>query len=129
MPTIVGVKFKPTGKTYYFDPKDIVFSKGDGVIVETARGAEYATVSLSNKEVPTSQIVGELKPVKCKATAADTERHEQNQKRKPEIMQIVRQRIEAHGLDMHLKDMEFSYDNSKMIFTTPQTTEWIFANW
>ena len=116
MPTIVGVKFKPTGKTYYFDPKDIVFSKGDGVIVETARGAEYATVSLSNKEVPTSQIVGELKPVKCKATAADTERHEQNQKRKPEIMQIVRQRIEAHGLDMHLKDMEFSYDNSKMIF-------------
>ena len=45
MPTIVGVKFKPTGKTYYFDPKDIVFSKGDGVIVETARGAEYATVS------------------------------------------------------------------------------------
>lgn len=116
MPTIVGVRFKPTGKTYYFDPTGISFVKGDGVIVETARGAEYAVVSVSNQEVPESMIVGELKPVKSKASAADTERYEQNQRRKADIMQTVRQRIEAHGLDMHLKDMEFSYDNSKMIF-------------
>ena len=116
MPTIVGVRFKPTGKTYYFDPKGIRFKSGEGAIVETSRGAEFATVVIENKEVPDSQIVGELKPVKNKATPADIERFEQNLSRKNEIMRIVREKIEAHGLDMHLKDMDFSYDNSKMTF-------------
>ena len=116
MPTIVGVRFKPTGKTYYFDPCDIQFEVGEGAIVETSRGLEFSIVSIANKEVPDSQIVGELKPVKSKATKADFDRHEQNLQRKNEIMRIVREKIDAHGLDMHLKDMDFSYDNSKMTF-------------
>jgi len=116
MPTIVGVRFKPTGKTYYFDPKGTQFKKGEGAIVETSRGAEFAIVVIENKEVPDSQIVGELKPVINKATQADITRNELNLQRKPEIMRIVREKIENHGLDMHLKDMDFSYDNSKMTF-------------
>lgn len=116
MPTIVGVKFKSTGKTYYFDPCGIQFKVGDGAIVETARGAEFAWVAIANKDVPDSQIVGELKPVKNKATQSDIDRFEKNLQRKPEIMRIVREKILAHGLDMHLKDMDFSYDNSKMTF-------------
>lgn len=116
MPTIVGVKFKSTGKTYYFDPCGIQFKVGDGAIVETARGAEFAWVAIANKDVPDSQIVGELKPVKNKATQSDIDRFEKNMQRKPEIMRVVREKISAHGLDMHLKDMDFSYDNSKMTF-------------
>ena len=116
MPTIVGVRFKPSGKTYYFDPRGVQFKSGEGAIVETSRGVEFAIVVIENKEVPDSQIVGELKPVRNKATQADVERYEQNLQRKPEIMRIVREKIENHGLDMHLKDMDFSYDNSKMTF-------------
>jgi len=116
MPTIVGVRFKPTGKTYYFDPCGIQFKRNEGAIVETSRGAEFAIVVIENKEVPDSQIVGELKPVRCKATAQDIMRHEQNMQRKAEVMRIVKDKIDAHGLDMHLKDMDFSYDNTKMTF-------------
>ena len=116
MPTIVGVKFKSTGKTYYFDPCGIQFKVGDGAIVETARGTEFAWVAIANKDVPDSQIVGELKPVKNKARQADIDRYEKNIQRKAEIMRVVREKIAEHGLDMHLKDMDFSYDNSKMTF-------------
>lgn len=116
MPTIVGVRFKPTGKTYYFDPCGIQFKRNEGAIVETSRGAEFAIVVIENKEVPDSQIVGELKPVKQKATQQDIMRHEQNMQRKAEVMRIVKDKIDEHGLDMHLKDMDFSYDNTKMTF-------------
>ena len=116
MPTIVGVRFKPTGKTYYFDPCGIQFKRNEGAIVETSRGLEFAIVVIENKEVPDSQIVGELKPVKQKATQQDILRHEQNMQRKAEVMRIVKEKIDAHGLDMHLKDMDFSYDNTKMTF-------------
>ena len=48
MAVIVGIKFKNTNKVYYFDPKGIEFNEGDGVIVETARGLEYATCTIPN---------------------------------------------------------------------------------
>ena len=62
METIVGIKFRSTNKIYYFDPKKIKFEEGNGVIVETARGLEFATVSIPNKEVDESEIVQPLKP-------------------------------------------------------------------
>ena len=68
MAKIVGIRFHNFGKAYYFDPKDIQFNKGDGVIVETTRGVEYGYVSIANKEVDDSQIVQPLKPVIRKAT-------------------------------------------------------------
>ena len=67
MPTIVGIKFKTTGKVYYFDPLDIQFEVGEGAIVETARGVEYGTVSIANREMLDKHIVGTLKSVKSKA--------------------------------------------------------------
>ncbi|MCM1043832.1 MAG: stage 0 sporulation protein, partial [Corallococcus sp.] len=68
MPNIVGIQFKEGGKVYYFLPKDIEFQKGDGAIVETARGVEYGKVAIANKEVSEESIVGELKLVVRKAT-------------------------------------------------------------
>ena len=51
MAVIVGIKFRNSNKVYYFDPVWIEFAEGDGVIVETARGQEYGTVSIPNREV------------------------------------------------------------------------------
>ena len=65
---IIGLKFKDTGKTYYFDPKKITLAKGDDAIVETARGLEYGTVSIGNKTVKSSEVVPPLRAVVRKAT-------------------------------------------------------------
>ena len=116
MPEIIGVKFRTVGKVYYFAPNDIAFEVGDGAIVETARGLEYGDVVTANKEVPQSEIVGTLKPVVRKANAKDKEKHLKNEKRKTECMVKAREKIEERKLDMKLKDVEFTFDGSKIIF-------------
>lgn len=82
MAIIVGIKFRSTNKVYYFDPKDIDFQEGDGAIVETARGLEYATVTIANKDVNDKDIVQPLKPVVRKATPDDIKRVEKTCKTK-----------------------------------------------
>lgn len=116
MPSIVGVKFKEVGKVYYFSPENIQFEVGNGVIVETARGVEFGTVSIANREVDEKDIVGELKPVIRKATDADVEKYHENLARKPKAMKDANERILKHNLDMKLVDVDFTFDNSKVIF-------------
>ena len=62
MVKIVGVRFRNAGKVYYFDPKDYKIQVGDHVIVETARGIEYGTVTGKVQEVPEGKVVQPLKP-------------------------------------------------------------------
>ena len=78
MAIIVGIKFRGTGKMYYFDPTDITFEEHDHAIVETARGLEYAEVVLGNREVPDKEVVQPLKPVVRKATPEDDARAAKN---------------------------------------------------
>ncbi len=116
MPTIVGVRFRNAGKIYYFDPTNIQFSRGDGVIVETVRGVEYGKVVIANKEVDEKEIVGQLKPVMRIATEEDKKQYENNLLKREEAMKVCREKIKKHGLDMKLIDVEFTFDNSKVIF-------------
>lgn len=116
MAKIVGIRFHNFGKAYYFDPKDIQFNKGDGVIVETTRGVEYGYVSIANKEVDDSQIVQPLKPVIRKATEKDVEINEENLAKTPDAKKIAEELILKHNLNMKLIDAEFTFDGSKVVF-------------
>lgn len=116
MATIVGIKFKNTNKVYYFDPKDIVFSEGDGAIVETARGLEYATVTIPNKDVDDSEIVQPLKPVIRKATEEDAKKAEKNLRDKENALKVIREKVAEMQLAMKLVDAEYTFDRSKLIF-------------
>lgn len=116
MEKIVGVKFKNTAKVYYFAPGDNKFSKGDGVIVETARGVEYGTVVLEVKEVEDSEIVQPLKPIIRKATKADNDRLKRNEDKATEAFKVCNEKIAAHKLDMKLVSAEYTFDGSKLIF-------------
>lgn len=117
MQTIVAVAFKQGGKNYYFDPKDIKFNDGDGVIVETANGLAYATVISSNKQVDDDSITGTLKPVLRRATKRDNEINQANLSKRPRAMEEARKLIEKHKLEMKLVDAEYMFDGSKIIFT------------
>lgn len=116
MAIIVGIKFRSTNKVYYFDPKDIVFQEGDGAIVETARGLEYATVTIANKEVAEKEIVQPLKPVVRKATADDKKRVEKNLQDKEHALKVIREKVAEMGINMKLVDAEYTFDRTKLIF-------------
>ena len=117
MVKVVSVKFKNSGKNYYFAPngKDI-YEKGMGVIVETAKGLEYATVVVPDCEVDDGEIVSPLKPVVRIATARDEEQVKRNRERRGEAIKTAQEKIAARGLEMKLVDCEFAFDGSKVIF-------------
>ena len=116
MVKITGVTFQNAGKIYYFAPGKERYEKGMGVIVETARGLEYANVVIPFAEVEEDKIVAPLKPVVRIATARDRENVKKNAERKPEAMRLTQEKIEKHGLDMKLIDCDFAFDGSKVVF-------------
>lgn len=116
MYTVVGVSFKKAGKIYYFDPGDLEIKTGDYVIVETARGIEYAEVVVGKKEVTEEEIVAPLKNVIRKATLKDRDKHEKNLKLEEKAYDICLKKIAKHGLPMKLIDVEYTFDHNKIIF-------------
>lgn len=116
MPLIVGVRFKPVGKIYYFSPGELNFNSGDGVIVETARGIEYGKIAIAPREIDEKKIIMPLKPVMRKATADDEKKVLNNLQRRDEAMKAATEKISKHNLKMKLVDAEFTFDGTKIVF-------------
>lgn len=116
MTSVVGVKFKDAGKMYYFSPGDMDVEAGDNVIVETARGLEFGRVTMGRTEVEESEIVTPLKSIIRKATEKDCRHHEENIAKKARALSICQEKIETHNLEMKLIDVEYTFDNSKVVF-------------
>ena len=116
MTQVIGVRFKDTGKIYYFDPKGMKIKAGSHVIVETARGIECGIVAEGNKNIEDDEVVAPLKEVKRLATQEDMKVLENNKKKEKEAYDICVKKIENHGLDMNLTEVEYTFDGSKIIF-------------
>lgn len=125
MAKITGVTFKDGGKVYYFAPGKDRYKEGMGVVVETARGVEYATVVIPFAEVADEKLVLPLKPIIRVATPKDRETHRKNIERKSGAMKEVAERIKKFKLDMKLIDCEFAFDGSKAVFyySAPQRVD------
>ena len=113
---VIGVRFKSSGRIYYFDPLEFSFQEGDGVIVETARGQEYGEVAQVAMEVEETMIVSPLKPVVRPASDQDTTMREQNCAKEGDAFRVCQQKIEQHKLDMRLVSAEYSFNGSKLVF-------------
>ncbi|KAB3531811.1 PSP1 domain-containing protein [Alkaliphilus serpentinus] len=116
MVTVVGVRFKKAGKIYYFDPEDTQAKKGECAIVETARGIEFGEVVVGPKDVAEDDIVAPLKKVIRVVTEEDKAKHRENKEKENEAFQICLEKIKLHQLDMKLIDVEYTFDNNKIIF-------------
>jgi len=116
MADIIGVKFKPGGKLYYFRPNDEYLLQGTQVIVETARGMECGEVAMERRSIPDDQITHELKSVVRAATAEDLQRVEDNRKKEQEAFVVCEKMIAEHKLDMKLVSVEYAFDGSKIVF-------------
>lgn len=113
---VVGVRFKKAGKIYYFDPNGNKIKEGDNLIVETARGLEFGACLIGEREVDESDIITPLKPVIRVATYEDLQKYRDNKAREKEAFEICLEKISKHSLDMKLIDVEYTFDNNKVIF-------------
>lgn len=116
MVNVIGVKFRDGGKVYFFNPGNFELKTNDYVIVETARGMEFGIVSGEKKQVQDNDIIKPLKPVVRIADEKDITRYEENMKKRDSTMEICQEKIEKHNLDMKLVDVEYTFDNNKIIF-------------
>ncbi|WP_130861240.1 PSP1 domain-containing protein [Bacilliculturomica massiliensis] len=116
MVKVAGIRFKTAGKVYYFDPNGLDLKKGDEVIVETARGMEYGTLTLDITDVDEKDIVAPLKKIVRVADDKDRKQHAENQKKKERAMTLCQEKVDKHKLEMKLIDVEYTFDNSKIIF-------------
>lgn len=113
---IVGIRFKNAGKVYYFSPAGKSVKEGDFAIVETARGVEYGEVVVANKKVSDKEIVSPLRNMLRVATKEDKAHFEENKKKEEEAFGICQKKIEEHKLDMKLVEVEYTFDNNKLLF-------------
>ncbi len=113
---VVGVRFKKAGKIYYFDPADMNIQKDTYVVVETARGIEFGECVIGIKEINENNIVSPLKSVLRIATNEDIEKHFKNKDKEKDAFDICLKKIQEHGLTMKLIDVEYTFDNNKVIF-------------
>ena len=103
MKIIIGVSFRQAGKVYFFDPGDEQIERGEHVIVETAKGVEYGTVVVPNREMAEEKIVAPLKKIIRVATPKDA-------------YKICLEKIAKHRLEMKLIAAEYTFDNNKLLF-------------
>ena len=113
---IVGINFREAGKIYYFAPGSYDCKVGDRVIVDTARGVEIGTVKIANKKVPETEVVPPLKAITRIATEDDIRVDEKNRELEMDAAIICKKKIAKHGLEMSLVAVEYTFDNSKLIF-------------
>ncbi|MCF8010146.1 MAG: stage 0 sporulation family protein [Clostridiales bacterium] len=116
MTQVVGVRFKPAGKVYFFDPGDLKLIENDNVIVETIRGIEFGQVVNGPREVPDEQIVHPLKQVIREATQEDKKIIKENKEQEQEAFNICVEKIVQHNLPMKLVSVEKTFDGNKIIF-------------
>ena len=116
MAEVIGVRFKEVGKVYYFDPDGKKLKLNDTVIVETSRGIECGVIAIANKEVADNEIVHPLKKLIRIATKEDLKHLEDNRRKEKEALKICEQKVAEHGLGMKLVDVEYTFDNSKILF-------------
>ncbi len=113
---IVGVRFRAGGKTYFFDPGEMDCPMGKYAIVETARGLEFGEICLSNRLMDESMVVPPLRPVVRMATPEDITHNRENREREQDAFRIGVQKINEHKLDMKLVEVQYTFDNSKLLF-------------
>ncbi len=116
MKNIIGVRFRKPGKVYFFDPGDLEIEKQNKVIVETSMGQEIGEVVISKKSIMEENLATPLKKVIRVATPKDIKHDEENRQKEKEAFKICQEKIKKYKLDMNLTEVEYKFDNSKILF-------------
>jgi len=113
---VIGVRFKKAGKVYFFDPDGIAVDLGQSVVVDTARGLEFGECAMKNSQVPDEQVVSPLRKLVRAATPEDLKNIADKAEKERRALEICQQKVLSHKLEMKIVDVEYVFDNSKIIF-------------
>ena len=117
MPLVIGVRFEPAAKVYYFDPTGFEnLAVGEYVIVDTARGEEVGKVVIAPREVSDQEIVGRLKGIQRQATALDLAQLATYRYKEREALERCSQKAKECNLPMKVVRAEYNYDGSRLVF-------------
>ena len=116
MKNIIGVRFKKQGKIYFFDSGNIEIAPKDKVIVETSMGQELGEVVVNKRQFPDYKLNTQIKKIIRKADKKDLKHYEENKKKEKEAFKICKDKIKKYKLNMNLTDVEYKFDNSKILF-------------
>ncbi len=114
MADVVGVRFKRTGKVYYFDPSDFELKVGDCVVVETIRGPELGQVVIAPSQVLASEVTKPLKPVVRKADIEDIEQADKIKQKEDEALAECTELVAKLKLPMKVISAEYNLDGSRL---------------
>ncbi len=113
---VVGIRFRPAGRIYYFDPQGQTFTNGQYAIVETARGVEAGRVVIASKKVTESDLSDPLKPVQRLATEDELRMMLSFKSKEKEALTRCHERILQHKLPMKLVEAEYNFNGSRLTF-------------
>ena len=116
MKNIVGVRFRRLGKIYFFDPQYLILKKDDQVIVDTEEGEEIGTISIPNRTISEEKIPKDLKKVLRLVNEKDKAHFNECKEKEKEAYNYCNKKIKEYGLEMNLTDVEFKFNNSKVLF-------------
>ncbi len=116
MKNIVGIRFRRLGKIYFFNPKYLILKKDDMVIVDTDEGEEIGKVAIPNRTIDEEKVQKELKKVLRIANEKDLRHYKECQEKEKEAFKYCNKRIKELRLKMNLTDVEFKFNNSKILF-------------
>lgn len=116
MRKIVGIRFRKLGKIYFFDPQYLILRKDDLVIVDTEDGEEIGNVAIPNRSLDESKIPKELKKVIRLANSKDKNHYDECKKNEKKAFDFCNSKIKELNLKMNLTDVEFKFNNSKILF-------------
>src|SRR6266487_1687710 len=113
---IVGIRFRPAGRIYYFDPQGQTFTTGQYVIVETVRGIEAGRVVIAAKKLAESDLSDPLKPVLRLASEDELRLMLSFKSKEKEALVRCAERVKQHNLPMKLVESEYTFDGSRLTF-------------
>ena len=113
---IVGIRFRKLGKIYFFDPQYLIVKRDELVILENEDGEDIGTVAIPNRKISEEKLTAPLKRVIRIANSKDLKHYEECKKKEKEAFEYCNKKIKEFGLKMNLTDVEYKFDNTKLLF-------------
>ena len=116
MAKILEIEFKGSRKAFYANPQEFPLKIGDAAIVQAEKGEDLGRVI--NLGYLVDQRAGDKEYLQIirKPSPKDIEQISENLKLENEAFKDCRKRIDIHGLNMKLVDVEYQFDRNKITF-------------